>query len=196
MPSISSALQHPYYEAQGQVRALETIRFSISTHRGCYGECSFCAIAVHEGRTVRWRSQQSILDEAERLIAHPEFKGYIQDVGGPTANMYGFECDKKLKNGACPAKRCLFPEICPLLEVDHRPQLELLRQVRQLKGVKKVFVASGLRYDMLLGDALCGEAYLREIVEHHVSGQLKSGPRAHRKQCPRLDGQTGAGTRC
>jgi len=169
-------LQHPYYEAQGQVKALETIRFSISTHRGCYGECNFCAIAVHEGRTVRWRSQQSILDEAGRLIAHPDFKGYIQDVGGPTANMYGFECDKKLKNGACPAKRCLFPEICPLLELDHRPQLELLRQIRQLQGVKKVFVASGLRYDMLLGDALCGEAYLRELVEHHVSGQLKVAP--------------------
>jgi uncharacterized radical SAM protein YgiQ len=168
--------QHPYYEAQGQVKALETIRFSISTHRGCYGECNFCAIAVHEGRTVRWRSQQSILDEAGRLISHPEFKGYIHDLGGPTANMYGFECDKKLKNGACPAKRCLFPDICSLLEVDHRPQLELLRQVRGLPGVKKVFVASGLRYDMLLGDAVCGEAYLREIVEHHVSGQLKVAP--------------------
>jgi len=169
-------LQHPYYEAQGQVKALETIRFSISTHRGCYGECSFCAIAVHEGRTVRWRSQQSILDEAASLISHPEFKGYIQDVGGPTANMYGFECDKKLKNGACPDRRCLFPDICPLLEVDHRPQLELLRQLRQLQGVRKVFVASGLRYDMILSDALCGEAYLREIVEHHVSGQLKVAP--------------------
>ena len=168
--------QHPYYEAQGQVKALETIRFSISTHRGCYGECNFCAIAVHEGRTVRWRSQQSILDEAARLIARPDFKGYIQDVGGPTANMYGFECDKKLKNGACPAKSCLFPVICPLLEVDHRPQLELLRLVRQLKGVKKVFVASGLRYDMILADAVCGEAYLREIVEQHVSGQLKVAP--------------------
>ncbi len=168
--------QHPYYEAQGHVTALETIRFSISTHRGCYGECNFCAIAVHEGRTVRWRSRQSILDEAGRLIAHPEFKGYIQDVGGPTANMYGFECDRKLRNGACRAKRCLFPDICPLLEVDHRPQLELLRQVRQLKGVKKVFVASGLRYDMILGDAVCGEAYLHEIVEHHVSGQLKVAP--------------------
>jgi uncharacterized radical SAM protein YgiQ len=168
--------QHPYYEAQGPVRALETIRFSISTHRGCYGECNFCAIAVHEGRSVRGRSQQSILEEAGRLIQHPEFKGYIQDLGGPTANMYGFECDKKLKNGACPSKRCLFPEICPLMEVDHRAQLELLQKVRQLPGVKKVFVASGLRYDMILADALCGEAYLREIVNHHVSGQLKVAP--------------------
>ena len=184
--------QHPYYEAQGPVRALETIRFSISTHRGCYGECNFCAIAVHEGRTVRWRSSQSILDEAELLINHPEFKGYIQDVGGPTANMYGFECDKKLKNGACPAKRCLFPEICPLLEVDHRPQLELLRQVRQLKGVKKVFVASGLRYDMILGDALCGEAYLREIVDHHVSGQLKVAPEHTEKDVLDLMGKPGS----
>jgi len=168
--------QHPYYEAQGPVRALETIRFSISTHRGCYGECNFCAIAVHEGRTVRWRSPQSILDEAGQLIARPDFKGYIQDVGGPTANMYGFECDKKLKSGACPAKSCLFPEICPLLEVDHRPQIELLRKLRQLPGVKKVFVASGIRYDMVLGDAICGDEYLGEIVEHHVSGQLKVAP--------------------
>jgi len=168
--------QHPYYEAQGPVRALETIRFSISTHRGCYGECNFCAIAVHEGRTVRWRSQESILDEAEKLIARPDFKGYIQDVGGPTANMYGFECDKKLKSGMCPAKRCLFPEICPLLEVDHRPQLQLLRKLRQLKGVKKVFVASGIRYDMVLGDKVCGETYLHDIVDHHVSGQLKVAP--------------------
>ncbi|HEY5158420.1 MAG TPA: YgiQ family radical SAM protein [Anaerolineales bacterium] len=168
--------QHPYYEAQGPVSALETIRFSIATHRGCYGECNFCAIAVHEGRTVRWRSQGSILEEARQLVSHPEFKGYIQDMGGPTANMYGFECDKKLKSGACPAKRCLFPEICPLLEVDHRPQLELLRQVRKLPGIKKVFVASGIRYDMVLGDAVCGEAYLDEIVEHHVSGQLKVAP--------------------
>jgi uncharacterized radical SAM protein YgiQ len=183
--------QHPYYEAQGQVKALETIRFSISTHRGCYGECNFCAIPVHEGRTVRWRSQQSILDEAGRLIAHPDFKGYIQDVGGPTANMYGFECDKKLKNGACPAKRCLFPDLCPLLEVDHRPQLELLRRVRQLKGVKKVFVASGLRYDMILGDAVCGEAYLREIVEHHVSGQLKVAPEHTEKDVLDLMGKPG-----
>ena len=168
--------QHPYYEAQGPVKALETIRFSISTHRGCYGECNFCAIAVHEGRTVRWRSPASILDEAGRLTRHPQFKGYIQDVGGPTANMYGFECDKKLGKGACPAKRCLFPELCPLLEVDHRPQIDLLQKVRKLPGVKKVFVASGIRYDMVLGDALCGEAYLHEIVEHHVSGQLKVAP--------------------
>ncbi len=96
--------QHPYYEKQGPVRLLDTVRFSISTHRGCYGECNFCAIAVHEGRTVRWRSQESIVAEAERLTQHPEFKGYIQDLGGPTANMYGFECDKKLKSGSLPVQ--------------------------------------------------------------------------------------------
>jgi uncharacterized radical SAM protein YgiQ len=184
--------QHPYYEAQGPVRALETIRFSISTHRGCYGECNFCAIAVHEGRTVRWRSQQSILNEAEQLISRPDFKGYIQDVGGPTANMYGFECDKKLKNGACSAKSCLFPEICPQLEVDHRPQVELLRQIRKLDGVKKVFVASGIRYDMVEGDAICGETYLREIVEHHVSGQLKVAPEHTENNVLDLMGKPGA----
>jgi uncharacterized radical SAM protein YgiQ len=168
--------QHPYYERQGPVKALETIRFSISTHRGCYGECNFCAIAVHEGRTVRWRSPESILREAEELTCHPDFKGYIQDLGGPTANMYGFECDKKLSSGACAKKRCLYPAICPLLEIDHKPQVELLRQVRQIKGVKKVFVASGIRYDMVLEDAESGDEYLRELVDQHVSGQMKVAP--------------------
>jgi uncharacterized radical SAM protein YgiQ len=168
--------QHPFYEKQGPVRALDTIRFSISTHRGCYGECNFCAIAVHEGRTIRWRSPESIVEEAERLISHPEFKGYIQDLGGPTANMYGFECDKKLKSGSCPAKRCVYPNVCPLMGVDHKPQIDLLRQVRKLDGVKKVFVASGIRYDMILCDQQHGNAYLREVVNHHVSGQMKVAP--------------------
>jgi len=168
--------QHPYYENQGPVRALDTIRFSIPTHRGCYGECNFCAIAVHEGRTVRWRSQESILSEARELTAHDDFKGYIQDVGGPTANMYGFECDKKLSHGVCSEKRCLYPESCPLLKVDHQPQLDLLREIRAIEGVKKVFVASGIRYDMLMGDEVCGKTYLQEVATHHVSGQLKVAP--------------------
>jgi uncharacterized radical SAM protein YgiQ len=168
--------QHPYYEAQGPVKALETIRFSISTHRGCYGECNFCAIAVHEGRTIRWRSQESVLAEAEQLTQHPQFKGYIQDVGGPTANMYGFECQKKLDKGVCHSKRCLFPKACNQMRVNHYPQIELLRKIRQLKGVKKVFVASGIRYDMLGCDRTHGMDYLREIVQHHVSGQLKVAP--------------------
>jgi len=168
--------QHPYYEKQGPVKALETIKFSIATHRGCYGECNFCAIAVHEGRTVRWRSETSILQEAQQLTGYADFKGYIHDLGGPTANMYGFECQKKLKSGSCTHKRCLYPEVCPVLKVNHRPQIELLRRVRRIKGIKKVFIASGLRYDMLLQDQAAGQQYLAEIVEHHVSGQLKVAP--------------------
>jgi uncharacterized radical SAM protein YgiQ len=168
--------QHPYYEKMGPVKALETIRFSISTHRGCYGECNFCAIAVHEGRTVRWRSKRSIVSEAEQLTQHPQFKGYIQDLGGPTANMYGFECSKKLSTGSCPKKRCLYPTICPVMKINHGPQVELLKEVRGLKGVKKVFVASGIRYDLIFGDTAHGDEYLREVVEHHVSGQMKVAP--------------------
>lgn len=168
--------QHPYYEKMGPVKALETIRFSISTHRGCYGECNFCAIAVHEGRTVRWRSKRSIVSEAEQLTHHPQFKGYIQDLGGPTANMYGYECSKKLSTGSCPKKRCLYPTICPVIKVNHSAQVDLLKEVRGLKGVKKVFVASGIRYDLIFGDVAHGDEYLREIVEHHVSGQMKVAP--------------------
>ena len=168
--------QHPYYERQGKVKALETIGFSITTHRGCYGECNFCAISVHEGTTVRWRSPESILAEAERLTHHPDFKGYIQDLGGPTANMYGFECERKLSKGICSAKRCVYPEVCPLMKVNHKAQIDLLQKVRKIPGVKKVFVASGIRYDMLACDQTYGEAYLREIVEQHVSGQLKVAP--------------------
>lgn len=168
--------QHPFYEKQGPVKALETIRFALSTHRGCYGECNFCAIAVHEGRTVRWRSEESILAEARHLVAHPAFKGYIQDVGGPTANMYGIECAKKLKLGSCPERRCLYPEICPSLKIDHSRQLALLRKIRAIPGVKKAFVASGIRYDMVIEDRQHGKEYLEEIVDYHVSGQLKVAP--------------------
>jgi uncharacterized radical SAM protein YgiQ len=168
--------QHPYYEKQGKVKALETIGFAITTHRGCYGECNFCAISVHEGTTVRWRSAESILKEAEKMTQHPDFKGYIQDLGGPTANMYGFECDKKLAKGICTSKRCLYPDVCPLMKVDHKLQIELLRKMRKIPGVKKVFVASGIRYDMVLCDQAEGDAYLREIAAHHVSGQLKVAP--------------------
>ncbi len=168
--------QHPYYAAQGPVKALETIRFAITTHRGCYGECNFCAIAVHEGRTIRWRSEESILAEARQLTTHPAFKGYIQDVGGPTANMYAIECAKKLKLGSCLDRRCLYPEICPSLKVDHSHQISLLRKIRAIPGVKKAFVASGIRYDLLLKDPRHGREYLKEIVEQHVSGQLKVAP--------------------
>ncbi len=168
--------QHPYYEKQGKVRALDTVGFSIASHRGCYGECNFCAIAVHEGRTVRSRSQASIVSEAKEITKHPEFKGYISDLGGPTANMYGYECGKKLKAGNCPSKRCVSPLICPLLKVDHRPHAEVLEKVRKLPGVKKVFVASGLRYDLILEDKAHGDAYLRQVITHHTSGQMKIAP--------------------
>ena len=168
--------QHPYYERQGKVKALETIRFSINTHHGCYGECNFCSIAVHEGRTVRWRSLDSIMDEARVITRLPDFKGYILDVGGPTANMYGFECPLKLKKGACQDKRCIYPVVCEALKPDHDAQTELLRRLRQLPGVKKVFVGSGLRYDLIAADAEHGKVFTEELVEHHVSGQLKVAP--------------------
>ena len=168
--------QHPYYEKMGPVRAVETIRFSVNSHRGCYGECNFCAIAVHEGRTIRWRSTNSIVAEVENLTKLPDFKGYILDVGGPTANMYGFECNKKLKSGSCKDKRCIYPEICSQMPIDHQPQINLLRRLRLIEGVKQVRVASGLRYDMVLADRKTGFSYLQEIVRHHVAGQMKLAP--------------------
>jgi uncharacterized radical SAM protein YgiQ len=174
--------QHPYYEKQGRVKALETIRFSISTHRGCYGECNFCAITVHEGRTVRWRSPESIIDEAKLLTHLPGFKGYILDVGGPTANMYGFECAIKKTKGCCRKRRCLYPEMCPVLRPTHQPQIELLRRIRRIPGVKKVFIASGIRTDLVLSDSDHGNKYLEEIINHHVSGQLKIAPE-HSEWC-------------
>jgi uncharacterized radical SAM protein YgiQ len=168
--------QHPYYEENGSVKALETIRFSISTHRGCYGECNFCAIAVHEGRTVRWRSQGSILAEVERLSRLEGFKGNIHDMGGPTANMYGFECGKKLKTGSCQDRRCLSPEICPVLIIDHSAIIDLMKKSRKIPGIKRVFIASGVRYDLLFSDGEHCKEYMKELVTHHVSGQLKVAP--------------------
>jgi uncharacterized radical SAM protein YgiQ len=168
--------QHPYYEKIGSVKALDTIKFSISTHRGCYGECNFCAIAVHEGRTVRWRSEKSIIEEAKILTTLKDFKGYIHDVGGPTANMFGYECKKKLKSGSCEDRRCLSPEICPVLKADHSAYKNLLVELRKIKKVKKIFVGSGIRYDLLATDILHGEKLIDEIANHHVSGQLKIAP--------------------
>jgi uncharacterized radical SAM protein YgiQ len=167
---------HPFYRKDGRVKAMDTIRFSIPTHRGCYGECNFCAIAVHEGRTVRWRSQESIINEANTLARHPKFKGIIADVGGPTANMYGFECKKKLKQGACKDKRCLFPKVCTSLKPDHSGHLKLLRQISDIPGVKKVFIGSGIRYDLLLADKGHGMSFLKTVVNDHVSGQMKVAP--------------------
>lgn len=183
--------QHPFYEAQGKVKALETIQFAINTHRGCYGECNFCAIAVHEGRTIRWRSAESILEEAAALSQHPDFHGYIHDLGGPTANMYGIECELKFSRGSCKEKRCMFPDLCPLLKIDHAPQIELLQRVRAIPGIKKVFVASGIRYDLVMADQRCGMQYLDEIVNQHISGQMKIAPEHSQENVLRHMGKPG-----
>ena len=182
---------HPYYAQDGAVRALETTRFSITSHRGCYGECSFCAIAVHQGRRVTGRSKASLLREAKRLVQHPAFRGIITDVGGPTANMFGFECARKESQGACSDRCCLFPATCRHLPVDHRPQMDLLRHLRGLPGIRKVFVASGIRYDLLLNDARSGLAYLEQLMSHHVSGQMKIAPEHSEGHILRVMGKPG-----
>ncbi len=166
----------PFYSRQGPVRAMETIRFSLATHRGCYGECNFCAIAVHQGRTIVERSEASLLREAREMTRHPRFKGVIQDVGGPTANMYGIECGRKREKGPCRNKRCLTPSPCKHLPVNHTRQIRLLEKLRQVPGVRKVFISSGIRHDMILADTAAGEKYLEALVRHHISGQLKIAP--------------------
>lgn len=167
---------HPYYKKQGHTRALDTIQFSITTHRGCYGQCNFCAIHLHQGTTVLSRSCDSILREAQSFTRHGDFRGIIQDVGGPSANMYGIDCTAKSKKGTCSDKRCLYPSPCPSLRINHIAQIQLLRKLRSIKGVRRVFVTSGLRHDMVMADPECGEQYLEELVRFHVSGQLKLAP--------------------
>jgi uncharacterized radical SAM protein YgiQ len=181
--------QHPFYEKQGKARALETIQYSIPTHRGCYGECNFCAITVHEGRTVSWRSEASILSEASTMTQDPEFKGIIHDISGPTANMYAIECSKKLRSGACNDKRCLVPEICPAMKIDHARQIHLLKAIRSIPGVKKVFIGSGIRYDMVVSDRQHGREYLEQVARHHTSGQLKIAPEHSEASVLRLMGK-------
>lgn len=166
----------PSIRRQGAIRALDTIRFGVTTHRGCYGECRFCAIAVHQGRRIVSRSPESIIGEVRGFLKHPRFKGTVSDVGGPTANMYGFDCPKKAEKGACGNKACLFPSVCPSLKVDHLPQIKLLGSLRSIPGVKHVFVASGIRPDLVAADRACGDRYIDEIAKHHVSGQLKLAP--------------------
>jgi len=167
---------HPYYKKMGEVKSLDTIKHSVTTHRGCYGECNFCAIAVHQGRTISERSIDSIVKEVEDISTMKSFKGYISDLGGPTANMYGIECLKKQKFGACKDIRCMYPKTCKTLNVNHNKQLELLDRVKKVEGVKKVFVASGIRYDLIMNDNKCGTLYLENLVKDHVSGQLKIAP--------------------
>lgn len=167
---------HPYYSKWGKVRALDTIKFSLTSHRGCFGECNFCAITVHQGKCIQSRSQSSILKEVKKLTHRKDFKGYILDVGGPTANMYSLGCIKKRMGDYCVGRRCLVPTFCTNLSVDHKEQIKLLKNIRKIKGVKKVFVASGIRYDLVLADHKNGEQYLRQLIRNHISGQLKIAP--------------------
>lgn len=165
---------HPVYESQGGVPAIEEVRFSIISARGCFGGCHFCALAFHQGLSVTSRSKHSIIKEAAALSKHPDFKGYIHDVGGPTANFRVPACQKQQTQGACPNKRCLSPKPCKRLNVTHREYLDILRELRSLPGIKKVFIRSGIRFDYLLYDP--DETFFREMVKYHISGQLKVAP--------------------
>lgn len=165
---------HPRYDAKGGVPALREVQFSLVSHRGCFGSCSFCAITSHQGRIIQNRSHESLIAEAERMIAMPDFKGYIHDVGGPTANFRHTACEKQGTKGACPGKNCAAPHACENLDTSHDDYLAILRKLRKLKGVKKVFVRSGLRYDYVLEDN--NREFVKELCEHHVSGQLKVAP--------------------
>ena len=167
---------HPSYDALGGIPAYSEVKFSIVSNRGCIGDCSFCALNFHQGRIIQARSHESILEEARLLTAEPDFKGYIHDVGGPTANFRIPACSKQLKHGACPHKRCLSPEPCKQLRATHADYLKLLRELRALPGVKKVFVRSGIRFDYALYDREYGREFIRELAEHHVSGQLRVAP--------------------
>ena len=165
---------HPSYKSAGGVAAIEEVKFSLASNRGCYGGCNFCALTFHQGRIIQTRSHESILKEAVQMTGDREFKGYIHDVGGPTANFRAPACEKQLTKGACPNRQCLFPTPCKNLKVDHKDYLALLRKLRKLPGVKKVFIRSGIRYDYLLYDE--DKTFLRELCEYHISGQLKVAP--------------------
>ncbi len=165
---------HPSYEALGGVDGIKEIKFSLVSNRGCFGGCSFCALTFHQGRIIQTRSHESIIAEAKEIIQDPEFKGYIHDVGGPTANFRHPSCQKQLKYGVCQNRQCLFPKPCPNLTVDHSDYLSLLRKLRALPGVKKVFIRSGIRFDYLMADP--DDTFFREMCQYHVSGQLKVAP--------------------
>ena len=165
---------HPIYKPYGGIPAIEEVRFSIAHNRGCFGECNFCALTFHQGRSVRSRSVESVVREAERMTKHPGFKGYIHDIGGPTANFTHASCDKQLTKGTCTNRRCLYPSVCKNMKADHSKYLKMLRAVRAIPGIKKVFIRSGIRYDYLLADK--SETFLNELCTHHVSGQLRVAP--------------------
>ncbi|MGE4395938.1 MAG: YgiQ family radical SAM protein [Sulfurimonas sp.] len=186
---------HPYYAKDGKVKCLETIKFSIMTHQGCWGECNFCAIGVHQGRTIRTRTEENILQEAKYFNKYKDYKGIIADVGGPTANMYGYECDKKLKKGTCDDIRCVDADrLCKVMHVDHGRNLSLLRKIREVEGVRKAFIASGVRYDLITADKKHGYSYLKEMVKHHISGQLKVAPEHTQQHVLELMGKPGKET--
>ncbi|WP_270565979.1 YgiQ family radical SAM protein [Clostridium beijerinckii] len=165
---------HPIYEEKGGIPAIQEVKFSITSHRGCFGSCSFCALTFHQGRVIQNRGQESIIDEAKLLTTLPDFKGYIHDIGGPTANFRHRACKKQIEHGTCKNKQCMFPSPCKNLIIDHTEYLSLLKKVRKLPGIKKVFIRSGLRYDYLIHDK--NDAFFKELCEHHISGQLKVAP--------------------
>lgn len=186
---------HPYHRPEGKVKCLETIKFSIMTHQGCWGECNFCAIGVHQGRTIRTRSEQSIVKEANQFKEYKDFKGIISDLGGPTANMYGYECNKKLKLGTCDHQRCVDSRhLCSSMKPDHTRVIGMMKQVRNIDGIKKAFVASGIRYDLITEDKRKGYSYLKELVEHHISGQMKVAPEHTEQHVLDLMGKPGKQT--
>ena len=165
---------HPSYEKAGGVPAIEEVKFSLVSNRGCFGACSFCALTFHQGRIVQVRSHESILAEAEKMVKDPDFKGYIHDVGGPTANFRHPACEKQMTKGACGGRQCLYPTPCKNMNADHSDYVALLRKLRKIPGVKKVFVRSGIRFDYLLADSK--DTFFRELVQYHISGQLKVAP--------------------
>ena len=165
---------HPSYEALGGVPAIEEVKYSLISNRGCFGGCSFCALTFHQGRIIQTRSHESLISEAKKFIWDKDFKGYIHDVGGPTANFRFPACEKQLEKGACPNKQCLFPQPCKNMKVDHKDYLKLLRKLRELPNVKKVFIRSGIRFDYLMADK--DDTFFKELCEHHISGQLKVAP--------------------
>ena len=165
---------HPSYEKLGGVPAIEEVKFSLVSNRGCFGACSFCALTFHQGRIVQVRSHENILEEAEKMVKDPDFKGYIHDVGGPTANFRHPACEKQMTKGACGGRQCLYPTPCKNVNADHSDYVALLRKLRKIPGVKKVFVRSGIRFDYLLADKK--DTFIRELVQYHISGQLKVAP--------------------
>ncbi len=180
---------HPDYEAEGGVPAITEVKFSITHNRGCFGACNFCAIAFHQGRSVRSRSEESVIKEAELISKMPDFKGYINDVGGPTANFRYPSCDKQNENGVCPGKKCLAPTPCKNLKVDHTEYMHMLGEIEKIKGIKKVFIRSGIRFDYLIYDS--NDEFFKKLVRDHVSGQLKVAPEHCAKNALMMMGKPG-----